>query len=260
MKKLKIALAQITIHYANPKENLEKAHRMISEASLAGCDLILLPELWSSGYDLEKAQHYSQVNAGLLKELQNTADQRGITIGGTLIEEEQGKLYNVFSLLVPGMSRTTYRKIHLFPLIDEHITFEAGEQLAITSWKETTIGLATCYDLRFPELFRRMAVDGMQLLLLSAEWPLVRAHHWQILVQARAIENQVFIAAVNCVGETDGIAYGGNSMIVSPWGEVLAHGNHKNEQLLTAEIDLDQVSEARDMIPVFQDRRPDLYE
>ena len=119
--------------------------------------------------------------------------------------------------------------------------------------------MSICYDLRFPELFRRYAVaDGAKLMLICAEWPLVRVAHWRSLLVARAIENQCFVVATNSCGETGGAVFGGHSMIVDPWGQIVAEAG-EDERLLTAEIDLDEADGVRRQIPVFADRRPDAY-
>ena len=120
-------------------------------------------------------------------------------------------------------------------------------------------GLAICYDLRFPELFRRYAVrDKAKLILICAEWPQARVNHWRALLQARAIENQCFVAATNSCGKTGGTVFGGNSMIIDPWGEIIAEAG-ADEALVTGEIDLSEVDRVRQTIPVFEDRRPEVY-
>lgn len=124
-------------------------------------------------------------------------------------------------------------------------------------WGET--GLAICYDLRFPEMFRRYALDGVQTMIISAEWPLQRIEHWQTLLRARAIENQCFVIAANCVGQCGGENFGGRSAVISPWGEVLVEGQSDQPELLTVTFDTGQVDEVRRRIPVLIDRRPDLY-
>jgi predicted amidohydrolase len=124
-------------------------------------------------------------------------------------------------------------------------------------WGATSI--AICYDLRFPELFRRYAVEGAKLMMIPAEWPLERIEHWKALLVARAIENQCYIAATNAAGQTGNTVFGGHSMIVDPWGKIIVAGG-ESPAMLTAEIELDVVDEVRDRIPVLRDRRPELYE
>jgi predicted amidohydrolase len=151
-----------------------------------------------------------------------------------------------------------YRKLHLFRLMNEDQWLQPGSApLALDlPWGNT--GIAICYDLRFPELFRRYAVDGAKLIVLSAEWPLERIEHWRALLRARAIENQCYIVACNSAGETGETVFGGHSMIVDPWGKVVIEGGEA-PMLLTAEIELDLVDEVRKRIPVFDDRRTDIY-
>jgi predicted amidohydrolase len=119
-------------------------------------------------------------------------------------------------------------------------------------------GLAVCYDLRFPEMFRSYALEGAQLILLSAEWPKPRLEHWRTLLRARAIENQTFVVACNCVGEGGGNVFFGHSMVVDPWGEVIVEGQ-EHEEVLVAKLDLTRVVEIRRQYPVFADRRAGLY-
>ena len=158
-----------------------------------------------------------------------------------------------------GEMLAVYRKIHLFRLFDEHKWLGEGETPVALELPWGTTGLAICYDLRFPELFRRYAVaDGAKLIILCAEWPAVRVEHWRSLLIARAIENQCFVAATNACGETGGTLFGGHSMIIDPWGAVIAEAG-ENEGLVTAAFDLADVDAARQAIPVFEDRRPDAY-
>ena len=152
-----------------------------------------------------------------------------------------------------------YRKIHLFRLLNEEKYLLAGDKLEFANTPWDSVGLATCYDLRFPEMFRTYALGGSHLILIVAEWPEDRIMHWTKLLQARAIENQAFFAGVNKVGLSQGVKLGGNSAIIDPWGLPLV-SSADEEMLLTAEIDLRESVKARRYIPVLKDRRPDLYD
>jgi predicted amidohydrolase len=121
-----------------------------------------------------------------------------------------------------------------------------------------TTGMAICYDLRFPELFRRYAVQGAKVIVMPAEWPIERVEHWRTLLQARAIENQCFMVATNSAGQTGNTTFGGHSMIVDPWGKIVVEVG-ETPTLVTAEIEVDLVDSVRNRIPVFEDRRPDVY-
>ena len=118
--------------------------------------------------------------------------------------------------------------------------------------------MAICYDLRFPELFRHYALQGARLILLPAEWPNPRREHWRTLLRARAIENQCFVAACNRVGESDGTSFFGASAVIDPWGATLIEGDD-TPAILTTTLDLSLVENVRERIPVFADRRPELY-
>jgi predicted amidohydrolase len=181
-------------------------------------------------------------------------------LAGSLLEQEQGRVYNTHALYGPEGLLAHYRKIHLFRLMAEHTYLAPGEAPTLQRglpWGP--VGLATCYDLRFPELFRGYAVAGARLILVPAEWPAPRIDHWRTLVRARAIENQCFVAACNRVGADPNNRFAGASTIVGPWGEVLLEGDD-TAGLLLAEVDPEGVDAARERIPVLSDRRPACYE
>ncbi len=261
MSKLTISLGQMQIKLARVEDNLLKAEGMISRAAECGSDMILLPELWSTGYDLENASDYAaELGAGMFAQLSDCARQRSIAVYGSLLEERGSQVMNCATYFdAAGCLQAVYRKIHLFRLFDEEKWLGEGEAPTLLEAPWGMAGLSICYDLRFPELFRSYAVGrGAKLMLICAEWPLARAEHWRTLLIARAIENQCFVAATNSCGDTGGTVFAGNSMVVDPWGKVIAEAG-EDECLLTAEIDLDDVDRVRRTIPVFEDRRPDAY-
>jgi omega-amidase len=258
--RLTLALAQADFELAQPENNYKKATRMIKEAADKGADLVLLPELWASGYDLPNREKYaSSITSGWFARMQSAAVEHRIALGGSLIENDRGLFYNTFIFLdSDGSTLGAYRKIHLFQLLKEEDYFQAGVELVRLEFKSAKIGLATCYDLRFPELFRGYAAAGADLILIPAEWPEKRIQHWNILLQARAIENQCYVAGVNKVGHSQGEKLGGSSAVVGPLGECLVLGGDE-EALLFAEIDLDQVKKIRRWMPVLKDSKPSLY-
>jgi omega-amidase len=268
MTKITLSLVQMHIELGNPEANLEQAAYRISEAARLGSHLVLLPELWSTGYDLENwSQHASSFDTGTFPRVAALAREYRLAVGGSLLEARNGRAYNTFVLYdQDGHLAGKYSKIHLFRLMDEHLWLAPGEHPTATEIpfpgdpvSAVPIGLGICYDLRFPELWRGYALSGVHLALLPAEWPAARVSHWQTLLRARAIENQMFIAATNNVGETKDTHFGGHSAVIDPWGEVLVEGNNQ-EGLFTTEIDLATVAEIRQRIPIFEDRRPDLYD
>lgn len=258
--KISIALAQLDLKRGDLEKNFLKSQEAVQQAADQGAEIVLLPELWASGFDLEQTQIYaSSLDEGWFARMRALAVENGIALGGSMIEESQGEYFNTFVLYnKEGNLLGEYRKIHLFQKLQEDIYFAGGNQVVVVDSPWGTLGLAICYDLRFPEIFRSCAVQGAELILLVAEWPRRRIEHWKILLQARAIENQCYIAAVNKVGTSQGAELGGNSAVVNPMGEFLALGG-ENEVLLQADFDLDEVSKIREWMPVFEDRRPGVY-
>lgn len=259
--KFKIALAQLELELANPEGNYLAAKESVAEAASQGADLVLLPELWASGYDLRNARRYaSPLGEGWFARMQDLAREHRIALGGSMIEEQGDKLFNTFLLVdQKGAELGQYRKTHLFDLINEKAYFSAGSRLALVDSPWGVIGLALCYDLRFPELFRAYALKGAETILLIAEWPRRRIAHWDVLLQARAIENQCFIAAVNKVGTSKGELLGGNSAVINPMGEILTHGG-EDPGVYTAAVDTEEIAKARKWMPVFNDRNPGVYD
>lgn len=253
-----VTLAQTHILYGNVKANVE--HMRDIAANLPPGSLLLLPELWSSSYDLDHSAIISRENEAALQQMAETARRRRLFIGGSLLLEMNSELVNSFNLADPdGAIIAQYQKIHLFRLMQEHEWMQPGNNPLVVDLHGIKVGLAICYDLRFPELFRYYAAQGCKLILVSAEWPIRRVAHWKVLLQARAIENQCFVAGVGNVGDTGGSVYGGSSLLVDPWGRILLEGSGTDEQILSAEIDPAIADEFRQKIPALHDRRTDLY-
>jgi predicted amidohydrolase len=259
--KLVISLAQLHLKLGDPKANLELAVQMIKGAAEQNSQFILFPELWSTGYDLEHAASYQSANQAILSELAQLASQHHLFIGGSLLEEKDGRFYNTFKIISPaGEIKAAYQKVHLFGLMAEDQWLQAGSQLQTCDFPWGKAGLAICYDLRFPEMFRHYTLqDNIQILLIPAEWPLRRVAHWRTLLRARAIENQIFVAAVNTAGQIGDETFGGASVLLDPWGEALVEGNQTGSDLLTAAIDLDLIQTVRSRLTALKDRRPELY-
>lgn len=258
---LNLSLAQIDIRFGEPAANFETVTRMTEEAKRRGSDLILFPELWSTAYDLTNASRYaSTLDVGLFADLSALAKRTGIfLLGSTLSILGENKFGNTLTVFAPdGTLLADYSKIHLFRLMDEHQHLTAGDQPVTIDLPSGRAGLAICYDLRFPELFRGYALAGAEMTFLPAEWPNPRLVHWQTLVRARAIENQMFMFACNRVGRDPRNEFFGHSMAVDPWGEILAEGG-EGEELITLAVDLSKVQEARRRIPILSDRRPEVY-
>ena len=261
MKTLTLALAQIDLALGNPAKNLETARAKITEARARGADIIVLPELWSTAYDLEHATaHASALNAGMFAVVADAARENQIAVVGSLMESLDGKVYNTATFIdARGNCVGVYRKLHLVPMLDEDKYLAGGDDAPVFDAKFGKFALGICYDLRFPELWRHYALGGARVVFLPAEWPQQRIAHWRALLPARAIENQIFMVGCNRVGTSKDQMFGGHSMLVNPWGEILVEGDER-EALVVAQIDLDLVDQVRQRVPVFRDRRADVYE
>lgn len=266
---MKISLGQMDVVLGEPQTNLETVRLMAAEAARRGSQVLVLPELWSTGYDLENAGNYATgLGEGIFAEVAEMAVHHGLYILGSCLSllsgdsagEHNGAGFgNTAALFSPrGKIVGAYSKIHLFRLMQEEQYLTAGNSLALLDSDWGKLGLAICYDLRFPELFRAYALGGARLVFLPSEWPHPRLAHWQTLLRARAIENQLYVVACNRVGRSKGTDFFGHSCIVDPWGQTIIEAGEE-AMLVTCEIDLARVEEVRRKIPVFEDRRPELY-
>lgn len=233
----KIALGQLNIEYGNFQRNVISAEKMIQSAVTEKCDLILLPELWSSGFDLHHLEDHANNNIEVITHLQSISDRSSITICGSFIEKQDSHFYNSFVTIQPHQPIIRYHKIHLFQLMHEEKYFTPGIASFPFSSTLGKAGMSICFDLRFPEQFRDLSAQGVEVYLMVAHWPLVRINHWQVLLQARAIENQAFMIAVNSVGKSGKDLYGGHSMVIAPDGEILLNASPNEENLFITEID-----------------------
>jgi omega-amidase len=258
---MRIALAQFDVKSGETSANLATASKYVTLAARRGATLVVLPELWSSGYDLERSQMHARVSEEkVLPALTKLARGHQLYILGSLLRANaRREVFNSAVLLDPdaGPSRV-YSKIHLFGPMLENRFLTPGRTAPIFHLPFGTVALAICYDLRFPELFRKYALKGTQLVILCAQWPGIRLEHWRTLVRARAIENQFFVVACNRIGSSRGTRFAGHSMIVDPWGNILREGPG-DEALVMADIDFRAVNESRSRIPSLDDRRPAAY-
>jgi len=257
---LAIALAQLNVRTGQPEANLAQAREFAAQAREAGADLLLLPELWYHGYDLERAaERASSLGEGCFAHMAALASEFSLYTAGSTLERHAGGVSNTFAFYAPdGALLGSYRKTHLFRMMLEHRYLVPGDHLTLcdTPWGPT--GLAICYDLRFPEPFRVMSLAGAVLFLVPAQWPVPRLEAWLVLARARAVENELFVAACNRVGSDGDITFPGRSRVVDPLGNVLVEGDDQ-ERLVIAQIDLKEVRKARRYLTVYEDRRPGAY-
>jgi len=257
---LTIALAQMDVPQGRPEENLARAREFAAQAQAEQADLLLLPELWLHGYDLERADEWAApLGEGGFATMGSLAREFNIHLVGSILERHAGGVSNTAVLYGPGGELLgSYRKMHLFRLMEEHRYLAPGDHATLcpTPWGPT--GLTICYDLRFPELFRTLALAGAKLFVIPAQWPVKRLEAWLLLARARAVENELIVAACNRVGRSEDVVFPGRSLVVDPWGAILVQGDDQ-ERLLIAQADLREIEKARRYLPVYRDRRPAAY-
>lgn len=261
---MKIALVQMDVQIGKPNVNFEKAEAFLEEAMHQQPDLIVLPEMWNTGYALEQADQLADVNGERTKQLFSSfaRTHQVYLIAGSILNKraENEDITNTMYVFNPqGKLVLDYDKIHLFRLMDEHKYLTAGHQLGLFDYHEhVTIGTMICYDLRFPQLSRTLVNKGAKVLVNTAQWPTARVDHWRSLLIARAIENQSFVIAVNRTGTSKDTEFPGHSMVIDPLGRILLETGD-DEDIYYVEIDLQLVDEVREQIPVMTDQHLDLY-
>ncbi|CAI6081100.1 carbon-nitrogen family hydrolase [Cohnella sp. JJ-181] len=263
---LKLALVQMDIHAGHPDDNFARLAALLERAAGEGDkpDAIVVPEMWNTGYALEAIRELADAEGARTRSFMSEFSKKhGINVVAGSVAASRASLGGAVTNTSYAFDRSggqiaEYSKIHLFKLMDEHLHLEAGERPGRFELEGVPAGAMICYDIRFPELARRLALDGAKVLFVPAEWPHPRLHHWRTLLQARAIENQMYVVACNRSGTSGTTRFFGHSMVIDPWGEVIAEAGEE-ETILRAEIDLALTDEVRARIPVFDDRRPSLY-
>ncbi|MBR2563288.1 MAG: carbon-nitrogen family hydrolase [Paenibacillus sp.] len=263
-REMRVALIQGDIKLGDPEANHEHMKHLLERAVELHPDLKLavLPELWNTGYALPQIHELADPEGQRSREwLSAFAQKHQISIvGGSIAEKREGQIYNtMYAYNEEGIELSRYDKLHLFRLMDEEKYFEPGaEPEMFEIGNGLTAGASICYDIRFPELARTLALNGARALIVPAEWPNPRLHHWRTLLTARAIENQMYVIACNRVGKEGDTEFFGHSMIIDPWGEIVAEGG-EGEEIVSGVIRPSLVDEVRGRIPVFEDRRPSIY-
>ena len=273
---LDIYLVQMEIAPNDKAKNFAKVRELASKIRKSADDsvpgLIILPEMFATGYlplhPESAAEDFFKNNAGETADfLYKLANETGCAIMGAGIEKssesdaardinESQKLLNHSSVYIPGNTQEYARYDKRHPFFMEQKKFSAGDKVSLFKIKDWNIAATICFDLRFPELYRDAVKAGARLITVQAAWPAARIAHWKTLLQARAIENQVYIAAVNGIG---GPSYGGNSMIINPKGEIIASTDASFEGIVHARIDSKSQEEYRKQFPVLKGIVPEEY-
>lgn len=261
---LQIALIQCNIQIGRPEVNRKHIQSLIRQAMEKdpNTEVIVLPEMWNTGYALSEVHELADEGGSIERKwLQEYAGRYKVNIvAGSISEIIDGQIYNsMYVFNKEGAEVARYAKMHLFRLMDEEKYLASGQEAVTFSFEGNwTAGASICYDIRFPELGRTLALHGAKVLFVPAEWPHPRLHHWRTLLMARAIENQMYVVSCNRVGVSGDTSFFGHSMIIDPWGEIVTEGGEQ-EEILYGSIHPALVDEVRGRIPVFEDRRPSLY-
>jgi len=251
--------AQITGVWESPKLTIEKAEQVFCEAARAEAALITFPEQFATGWDPASNKNSEELTGPTVTGLRRLAEKYSIAVVGSFREAFTPKPKNTsIAIGCNGEILTTYSKIHLFTPGLENLAFTPGTGLSTFTIEGVRFGLAICYDLRFPELFRLYRRKGVHAVIVPAAWPKSRLRYWEIFIQSRAAENQMYVAGVNTTGTNPVDQYAGASMTADPHGTIIARAGEGNE-LLYYEIDPLVAECTRRDFPVENDRKDALY-
>lgn len=255
---VEVACVQLSASHRSKEAQTQHAVSLIE--NLDDVDLVVLPELWPTGYFSfhRYAVEAETVSGPTVRAIAAVARRRRVHIvGGSVVERgSRGRLYNMSFLVSPkGKVLLTYRKLHLFGYRSREAKLLApGSEVRVARTALGCLAMTTCYDLRFPELYRLIVEQGAEIIIVVSAWPWARRDHWLLLTRARALENQVFLIACNAVGNDSGTKLAGSSLVVDPWGEILGVVK-KQETILRVSLDMSRLRRIRKEFPVLRDRR-----
>lgn len=258
---MKIALLQLAILEKNKQANVAHGLQLARETA-PDHDLLVLPEVWTTGYSLgHLAEEAEDEASGVVAVLQAVAVQNQCAvIAGSVPMRRNGKVYNTsVAIDKTGKLVNFYDKVHLFGLFNEERFFAPGNNFQAYNLDGVCCGSTVCYDLRFPELFRHLALQGAKIIFCPSEWPTSRGDIWRLLAQARAAENHTFVVAVNCAGQFKGAPFFGHSMVVAPSGKILAEAGME-EEIISCTIDLAEIDKVRSRLNALADVRKELIQ
>jgi len=254
----RISIIQIDVLAGDVEANRKKALELIEEGGRRKSDFIVLPELWNVGYALDRLSVLAEPSNGeTVSMLKGLARKYNAYIIGSIAELRNGKIYNTVPLTAPEGVIGAYSKIHMFKPFSEHEYFSYGDRLGLFKTKIGNIGIAICYDLRFPDLFRYLALGDAKIVFIPAAFPNL-LDHWRHLLYARAMENQIFIVATNRIGKHGEFSFFGHSMAINPSGEIIVEAGG-NEAILTFDIKIEIIDEARRKVFHLENRKPEVY-
>lgn len=253
---------QMELEVGKPEENRRIIESWLEANYSNDLDVVVLPEMWSTGYALEELRDICEVDGSQsITFLQSLAKKFNVNlVGGSMAILEGNDIFNRAVIVNrTGEIVHKYDKMHLVPMLDEPKYLSAGlNQVEVFELEGVKMGVIICYDLRFPEIIRDLALHGIQVLHIVAEWPLARESHWNTLLRARAIENQMYVVASNVTGTKLGVEFAGCSQIIDPWGDIVQKLDQEVGEL-KANLDLDKVPKIRKEVPIFESRVPEKY-
>ena len=259
---MKVSCLQMNMELGNTAKNLAHAKELICEAMREGPDVLVLPETWNTGFfPKERLFELSKGACDGVKDcIGGLAREYGVNIvAGSVSSVRGNNIYNTAMVFNrDGVCIAQYDKTHLFTPMGEDSYYTPGTHLCRFTLDGIKCGIVICYDVRFPELIRTLALQGLDMLFVVSQWPKTRTFHLRTLTTARAIENQMFVVCCNSCGTADNTVFGGSSAIINPLGETLSLAG-EGEEIISAECNMDMLAEIRGSIPVFRDRRKELY-
>ena len=248
MARLTVALGEYDTGWHDVAGSLARARKVVDGAARAGAELVVLPEMTTTGFTMDTAHQAESRDGASLTGLRTLARDAGIAIvAGAPIRDGESCYNMAFLIDAQGEVVAEYRKQRVFRYAREGEHYASGASACVAEFDGVRIALLICFDLRYPELFRAVARD-VDAIILIANWPAPRRAHWDALVTARAIENQCYMVAVNRTGAADGLEYDGGSVVIGPWGERIAMA--ESNGVATATIDTDEVARIRGAFPV----------
>ncbi|MEX2804280.1 carbon-nitrogen family hydrolase [Streptococcus sp. H31] len=259
---MRIALVQMPVFYNDPERNFAAVSDLLEKAVKEETDVIVLPEMWNTGYALadldEIADKDGQQTQAVLGEFAKW-HAVNIVAGSVAVQKTDGFYNSTYIFDRKGDVIGEYAKVHLFGPMAEDLYLQPGNQTSQFNLDGIKASAVICYDLRFPEWIRTMMAGGSQILFVVAQWPKERIQQWEILLRARAVENQAFVVGVNRVGEDPQHHFSGHSLVIDPLGQTVLQASDNSSGIYRARLDISQSDALRSQIPVFADRRPELY-
>ena len=258
---MKVSILQFDIDFVDPDKNRKKVSEMIDKASKGYPDVILLPEMWNTSFNFNSIREKSDKNGQpTLTLLTQKAIEYNVNIvAGSISDMINDKVYNrSYVIDRDGSVKHSYDKIHLVHHANEDTYIEAGSRIEVFEIDGIKCGIIICYDFRFPEICRTLALKGAEVVFAPVQWFESRLSHYEVFCKARALENQIFIVSANRIGQEFKAVFPGQSMVVDPWANIIGRMDHQ-EGILHCEIDLKLINRIRKKVTCFDDRRPDLY-